>query len=149
MLSRIFSSRVPTNWMLPPLYRLLTINEWSQMRKDGIFSGTPREREAGFIHLSCIDQIDKTAGRVIASRLCGSSFWILTVNPAVLDSNNLFMINVPARGARFAHLHCPLLVGQVHNAARVDLTVSSDLIVGTSAASLIKPIDVQTCTAGL
>lgn len=126
MLARILASRVPKEWAKPPLYRLLTHIEWQQMQADGLFLGTRRERTAGFIHMSPLEEVDATAGRVFTPGSGGlPPFWVLTVNPAVLDPGALLMVTVPSRGRwSFGHLYGPLLVDAVHDAARVRLSVT-------------------------
>lgn len=45
----------------PPLvYKIFRITEWDAFQKSGTFTGSPDDEHDGFIHLSCLDQVDGT-----------------------------------------------------------------------------------------
>lgn len=40
------------------IYKILTESEWTELKENGIFLGTPADRKDGFIHLSKKEQIE-------------------------------------------------------------------------------------------
>jgi len=85
------------------VYKILRLEEWAQMQKDGIFSGSPDDRRDGFIHFSTAAQVRATAEKYFA----GESLLVLLAADAEPLGESLRW-EVSRGGQKFPHLYAEL-----------------------------------------
>ena len=98
------------------VYKILRLEEWAQMQKDGIFSGSPDDRRDGFIHFSAAEQVRGT----VEKHFAGESVLILLAVEAQALGEPLRW-EVSRDGQKFPHLYAELpltLVKSLHEIRR-------------------------------
>jgi len=85
------------------IYKVLTLDQWAQFRRDAQFLGSPVDLSDGYIHLSCADQLKVTLDKYYANQ---DQVMILQVEAASLGT--ALKYEVSRGGAEFPHLFADL-----------------------------------------
>jgi uncharacterized protein (DUF952 family) len=99
------------------VYKIMSTAELKQMRRDGVFRGSPADIADGYIHLSCGSQLAATLDKHFSG-----------VDGLMLAAVDLSRLGdtvrwEPARGGQlFPHIHGHLPVGAVVSAATLERT---------------------------
>jgi uncharacterized protein (DUF952 family) len=105
------------------VYKIMSDAELEQMRRDGVFRGSPTDIADGFIHLSCGSQLAATLDK----HFVGVDGLIL----AAVDLSRLVdtVRWEPARGGQlFPHIHGPLPIGAVVSIAPLERTADGAVL---------------------
>jgi uncharacterized protein (DUF952 family) len=90
------------------VFKVLSAAEWDEAQRAGVFSGSEVDLRDGFIHLSDVDQVEKTVSLWFAER---DDLVLAAVEAAGLAEALKWE---PSRGgALFPHLYAPLKLSQV------------------------------------
>ncbi|HEX4339552.1 MAG TPA: DUF952 domain-containing protein [Polyangiaceae bacterium] len=94
------------------LYRILSVDEWSTARQDGVFHGSPHDVRDGFVHLSGAHQV---AGTLAAHYEGKSGLVLLVLDGDLLSSLPGIVLRweTSRDGADFPHLYGALPVSAV------------------------------------
>jgi uncharacterized protein (DUF952 family) len=99
------------------VYKVMSAAEAQQMRRDGVFHGSPGDIADGYIHLSCASQLAETLDKHFSG-----------VEGLVLAAVDLSRLEdtvrwEPSRGGQlFPHIYGPLPIGAVVSAAALERT---------------------------
>ncbi len=99
------------------VYKVMSATELSQMRRDGVFRGSPADIADGYIHLSCASQVAGTLDKHFSG-----------VADLVLAAVDLLQLGdsvrwEPSRGGQlFPHIYGVLPIGAVVSVAPVERT---------------------------
>lgn len=98
-------------------YKILTTEEFAQLRGDGHFAGSPVDLQDGYIHLSTQEQVAETA----AKHFAGQDNLVLAMIDLV-PLSELVKWEESRGGQQFPHLYGPLPLGAVtkHVVLRLD-----------------------------
>ncbi|AUW59118.1 DUF952 domain-containing protein [Sphingobium sp. SCG-1] len=98
-------------------YKILTTDEFAQLRNDGHFAGSPADLEDGYIHLSTQEQAAETA----AKHFAGQDHLVLAMIDLV-PLGELVKWEESRGGQQFPHLYGSLPLGAVtkHVVLRTD-----------------------------
>lgn len=84
------------------LYKILTIKEWENFQREGNFSGSPLDKQDGFIHASTEDQYKRTIDKFFKDI---RPLILVEIDPKLLPSNTLrFEANKPG-GDKYPHIY--------------------------------------------
>lgn len=85
------------------IYKIVTVAEWGEAEKAGVFKGAPVDLADGYIHFSTADQVGETAARHFAG---AHDLLLVTVETDALGDVLVFE---PSRGGQlFPHLYADL-----------------------------------------
>ena len=91
-----------------PIYKIMSLEEWSHAQAAGRYAGSADDKRDGFIHLSTAEQLAGTLAKHFAGR---DDLLLLAVDPEPLAPHLRWE---PARGgAFFPHLYADLPVNVV------------------------------------
>jgi uncharacterized protein (DUF952 family) len=99
------------------VYKIMSAAELNQMRRDGVFRGSPADNADGYIHLSCGFQLAATLDKHFSG-----------VEGLMLAAVDLSLLGdivrwEPARGGQlFPHIHGCLPIGAVVSVAALERT---------------------------
>ncbi|WP_336961195.1 DUF952 domain-containing protein [Sphingobium aquiterrae] len=98
-------------------YKILTDDQWKQLRAEGSFAGAPIDLQDGYIHMSTRAQAAETASKHFAGQ---DRLVLAMIDLAVFASDVLRW--EPSRGGQlFPHLYAPLPLAAVtsHTVLRI------------------------------
>ena len=98
------------------IYKICPATLWRKALAAGVFDGSPRDVEDGFIHCSTSEQLAETARKYFT---CYEELLLLTIDPSPLGDAVKFE---PSRdGALFPHIYGPLPLNAVVNVTPFDV----------------------------
>jgi len=89
-------------------YKILTADQWSAFRADGLFAGAPVDLADGYIHLSTADQLQGTLDKHFAGQ---AGLVIASIDLAMLGAAVRW--EVSRGGALFPHVYAALPMAAV------------------------------------
>ena len=84
-------------------YKILTADQWSQFKRDGVFHGAPIDLADGYIHMSTAGQVEETLSKHFAGQ---SGLVIARIDLTAIEGSVKW--EVSRGGALFPHLYAPL-----------------------------------------
>ncbi|RFC64421.1 DUF952 domain-containing protein [Fulvimarina endophytica] len=94
--------------MADPIYKIMTLDEWDETRRTGVFAGAPVDLADGYVHFSTAGQVRETAAKHFTGR---QDLRLVAVDPGALGDALRWE---PSRGgALFPHLYGTLPVSAV------------------------------------
>lgn len=98
------------------IYKICTIAEWREAKRDGVYRGSAVDRHDGFIHFSTAEQAAETAAKHFAGQ---SDLVLVAVDGAALGDKLKWE---PSRGgALFPHLYGEMPVATVQSIVPIPL----------------------------
>jgi uncharacterized protein (DUF952 family) len=104
------------------VYKIMSSTEHEQMRRDGVFRGSPADIADGYIHLSCGSQVTETLDKHFSG-----------VEGLVLAAVDLARLGdtvrwEPSRGGQlFPHIHGVLTMDAVVSASPLERTANGEV----------------------
>ena len=89
-------------------FKILTADQWSQLKRDGVFHGAPVDLADGYIHMSTTAQVDETLSKHFAGQ---SGLVVAAID--LTACGDAVKWEVSRGGALFPHLYAPLDVKAV------------------------------------
>ena len=90
------------------VYKIMTLIEWSETARRGVFFGTSLDLRDGYIHLSTADQVEETVIRHFAD--CGN---LILVGIGVEGLGEALRFEPSRGGDLFPHLYADLKIGDI------------------------------------
>ena len=84
-------------------FKILTADQWSQFKRDGVFRGAPVDLADGYIHMSTAGQVEETLSKHFAGQ---SGLVIARIDLTAIEGSVKW--EVSRGGALFPHLYAPL-----------------------------------------
>jgi uncharacterized protein (DUF952 family) len=113
------------------VFKIMTASEWMGTQEEGVFTGSPVDREDGFIHFSSVSQVKETARRHFAGQ---DGLMLIWVDEASIADKLKWE---PSRsGSLFPHLYGALPLSAVMRCDSLlrnpagELTFPPDLPIG-------------------
>ena len=85
------------------IYKVLTLDHWTEFQRHASFKGSPVDLEDGYIHLSCAGQLEETLNKWYAGQ---SEVALLQVKAPEVEADIKY--EVSRGGAEFPHLFADL-----------------------------------------
>ena len=89
------------------IYKIINIDEWQIAKKNGLYTGSPKDIKDGFIHFSGEEQVDGTLKKFFTNQ---KNLILLKVNTLNLDH---LLWEQASDGNMFPHLYSTLEVSNV------------------------------------
>ena len=92
------------------IYKIVTVEQWNEAERAGVFKGAPIDIADGYIHFSMADQVAETAAKHFAGM---DDLLLVAVESDTLDEALVFE---PSRGGQlFPHLYADLALDAVRS----------------------------------
>jgi len=90
------------------IYKICHRGEWETAERDGVYRGTPKDREDGFLHFSKINQVPGTLAKYYAGQ---NDLVLVAVEGDALGAALIY--EASRDGALFPHLYGALMLSAV------------------------------------
>ena len=93
------------------IYKILTIEEWTEFQNKCIFDGNPLDHQDGYIHMSYYEQVDKTVQKFFSGR--ESEIRLVHIDPTLLFENELRPERNKPGGDIYPHIYGTIPINAV------------------------------------
>jgi len=90
------------------IYKVLTLEQWSDFQEEGVFFGSPVDKADGYIHLSCVSELKATLDKWYADQ---ATVALLQIEAAAIEA--ALKYEVSRGGVEFPHLYAELPMSAV------------------------------------
>ena len=104
-------STAKTTSLSTTIYKILTIEEWTEFQNSGIFRGNPLDQQDGYIHMSYYEQVNKTVQKFFAGR--ESDIIFVHIDTTLLNNNELRPERNKAGGDIYPHIYGTIPINAV------------------------------------
>ena len=90
------------------IYKVLTLNQWTDFQAESVFQGSPVDKADGYIHMSCMPELKETLDKWYVDQ---PTVAVLQIEAAAIDE--ALKYEVSRGGVEFPHLFADLPLSSV------------------------------------
>jgi uncharacterized protein (DUF952 family) len=88
--------------LMGKLHKILTVKQWEDFQREGIFSGSPLDQQDGFIHASTQDQYQRTIDKFFKDI---RPIILVEIDPKLLQADTLKVEANKPGGDKYPHIY--------------------------------------------
>lgn len=92
------------------IYKILTLQEWDNFQKEGVFHGNAMDLQSGFIHCSLEDQYLGIKDKYFKDQ---KDLVLLSIDAEILPKRAIKIEPNRRKGAKYPHIYSPLTLDSV------------------------------------